>query len=1025
MRKTLLILFIPIIGFSLYKEGEVLVKVKEKRAISSLGVSFLSSSYLFDNIYKLSFSPSKSVFDVILSLKQNPDVIYAEPNYIRRICAFPNDPDFNNQWGLDKISAPLAWDIEKGTEGVIIAILDTGVDYNHPDLGSKTILGYDFANNDNDPMDDHDYLEENSHGTHVAGIAAASTNNSIGIAGLAWNCKILAVKCLNYKGYGDDDKIAKAIKYAADYGAKVINMSWGGEDNSQTIKEACDYAYNKGVFLVAAAGNDGNTTKFYPAGYDSVMAVAATDKDDNRAWFSNYGDWVDVAAPGKGIYSTLRTGYGYYGNKDGTSMASPYVSGLAGLLFSRYPGWDNYKVAMAIREGCDNINDPYIKKRINAYNSLNFNISTKTWTFMVYLDGDNDLEKYAISDFLEMAKVGSNKDINIVVQFDRIDGYDDKYGDWKTTKRFYITKGMTPTSENAIMDIGEANMGDPNTLKSFINWAKISYPAENYALVLWNHGKGWKIKEERPRVKAICIDDTNEDILSLKELREALSPFKLSLIGFDACLMAMLEVAYEIKDYGGIMVSSEEEEPGDGWDYEKILANLTSTTTPGFLAETIVKTYVESYPNDKKITLSSIDLSKIENLAFSLGSITSINDRNRIKGARDKTISLSDPSYIDLLDFANNLEISLISPILFSSRTSSSNPYLGISIYFPLSDDGYLGSYTEDNLLFLKDTGWDEFILRFLYPPSPSIFSISCPETITTHNTFTLTVSVYMHPFPQTITISNITNSITPKTATLTGTETKIIAIITESPNYGSDTISVKLSSLIATSSVNVFISTSTESQVLGNNVSLSIPPNTFNVPVVICISTSSTTGISGIKPVASYEIIAMSSSGVIKSLKGTITAEFSYNETNGIVEGTIKEKDLRIFQDGNEIPYFINPSSNTIIATITQHLSLFTIGGTQTYPEIITKPTVFPNPFIWNKHQFITFGDPNIIEKRLPPYGDIKIYNIKGEIIDELSINPEDNGQKIWKLKEKGLASGVYLFAINKKAFGKIGVIK
>ncbi|MEW6007178.1 MAG: clostripain-related cysteine peptidase, partial [bacterium] len=665
--------------------------------------------------------------------------------------------------------------------------------------------------------------------------------------------------------------------------------------------------------------------------YDNVMAVAATNQNDQKAGFSNYGGWVDVASPGMDIYSTIRNNS--YGYKGGTSMASPFVAGLGGLIFSKNPAWNNNMVMRAIKESGDDIGEQKIGRRINAYNSLNFNFSTKTWTFIVYLDGDNDLEFAAINDFLEMAKIGSNDNLNIVVQMDRINGYNSSYGNWTETKRFYITKDMTPIPGSATDDIVEANMGDPNTLKNFINWAKNSYPAENYALILWNHGDGWKIQEEKPKTKAVCVDDTNKDSLSLKELREALfSCGKINLIGFDACLMAMAEVAHQIKEYGEIMVASEDAEPGDGWAYDEILGSIGSATTPSLLAETIVQTYVKSYPdNMEEITLSSIDLLKMGSLALSLGSITSINDKEKISTARNNNVIFTrwDTSYIDLFDFADRLKVSLVSPILYSSHTTASKNYSGLSIYFPKEDDGYLGSYTQ--LTFAKDTNWDEFILWFLN---------------------------FYYPQEQ-ATIST-------------------------------------------------------------NNVELLIPPNTFDVPFKIYIATSSETNVpKGIKPVLGWDIFASA------PLKGTITARFSYNEANGVVSGTIKEKDLCVFQDGKPIPCFIDFSSNIIIATITEHLSLFTMAGTPTYPEEMTKPTVFPNPFVWHKHEFLTFGDPNIVEKRLPQGGSIRIYNIAGELIDELSINPEDNGRKIWNPKEKKLASGVYFFVINKKARGKIGIVK
>ncbi len=207
------------------------------------------------------------------------------------------------------------------------------------------------------------------------------------------------------------------------------------------------------------------------------------------------------------------------------------------------------------------------------------------WTFMVYLDGDNDLEGAGIDDFLEMATVGSNSDVNIVVQFDRISGEDSSHGDWTTCKRFYVTQGMEPTEANQEVDIEEVNMGDPAVLTDFINWATTSYPATNYALILWNHGNGWRarydaliedlrtattveeknaIRQElaevqRPSFKGVCSDDTDGDVLYMQEVQSALNAATtdVDLIGFDACLMGMIEVAYEIRDTGAsVMVGS-------------------------------------------------------------------------------------------------------------------------------------------------------------------------------------------------------------------------------------------------------------------------------------------------------------------------------------------------------------------------------------------------------------------------------------------------------------------------------------
>ncbi|MEW6006841.1 MAG: S8 family serine peptidase [bacterium] len=347
--RVLIFLLFPSLIFADFVKDEILVKFREKKGLQTMGIEVQSIEPLFDNTYRLKLKKGIKVFDTIDKLKQNPDVVYAEPNYIRKAYITPNDPKFNDQWSFPKISAPAAWDIEKGTSSVVIAILDTGIDYTHPDLNDKIIGSQSFVPYEKDPMDYH------SHGSHVSGIAAGETNNGIGIAGLAWNCKILAIKCLDKYGYGNDADISLAIRYSADNGAKVINMSLGAPQVGNFLKDACDYAYNKNVFIVAAAGNDGTEEKNYPAAYDNVMAVAATDSNDNKAWFSQYGSWVDISAPGVYILSTIPEEKGTYAYMSGTSMASPFVAGLAGLLFSRYPGATNAFVFSEIRNRSDNI----------------------------------------------------------------------------------------------------------------------------------------------------------------------------------------------------------------------------------------------------------------------------------------------------------------------------------------------------------------------------------------------------------------------------------------------------------------------------------------------------------------------------------------------------------------------------------------------------------------------------------------------------------------------------------------------
>lgn len=297
----------------------------------------------------------------------HPAVAYAEPNGVYAATDTPNDTYFSQQWGMKKVEAPLAWDITTGSTSVNIAIVDTGVSASHPDLAGKVIASVNFTDS---PTADDVY----GHGTHVAGIAAALTNNALGVAGLGYNSTIMSVKVLGDSGSGSYSWIASGIIWAANNGAEVINLSLGGTSASLTLRDAIDYAWGKGAVVVAAAGNNGTSTPFYPAYYDNCMAVAATDSYDRLPSWSNYGDWVDLAAPGYYIYSTLRTGG--YGNKSGTSMASPHVAGLAGLLCATVGDSNgNGRINDEVRERIEATADPISNTgagsgRINAFKAV-------------------------------------------------------------------------------------------------------------------------------------------------------------------------------------------------------------------------------------------------------------------------------------------------------------------------------------------------------------------------------------------------------------------------------------------------------------------------------------------------------------------------------------------------------------------------------------------------------------------------------------------------------------------------------
>jgi subtilisin family serine protease len=380
--------------------GHVKVKKMFKKNHDNRSVGSAANDNAGDKIdgpgmYKIKFEDRDDIYSIIDDLKNNPDVEYAEPNYIFQSFIVPNDPHYSLEWGASKIGATSAWDVTKGASDVVIAVVDTGVDYNHPDLAPNIwintkeipgngidddgngyvddVRGWDFVTvppawvapgedpgpPDNDPMD---FL---GHGTHVAGIASGLPNNGLGIAGIGWNCKIMALRA-GYQsgddsGYLELDDIAEAVYYAADNGADIINMSFGCPYNSITIQNAINYAYSKGCIMVASAGNVDSYDAgkpFYPAANDHVIAVSALDdKDIVAIWslfcFSNFGDFVDICAPGTSIISTLPGGS--YGYASGTSMSAPFVSGVAALIKSKNKDWTSQQVEERLKRTSDNV----------------------------------------------------------------------------------------------------------------------------------------------------------------------------------------------------------------------------------------------------------------------------------------------------------------------------------------------------------------------------------------------------------------------------------------------------------------------------------------------------------------------------------------------------------------------------------------------------------------------------------------------------------------------------------------------
>jgi len=405
----------------------------------------------------------------------------------------------------------------------------------------------------------------------------------------------------------------------------------------------------------------------------------------------------------------------------------------------------------------------------------NFLIDTNAnWTFMVYLDADNNLEGAGLDDFQEMASVGSKNGVNIVVMMDRITGYSSTNPDWSNTRRFLISGNSTPTS-TPLMDMGELNMGDPSVLQDFVEWSVTNYPAKHYALSIWNHGDGWRKNREmmdslrmvraqsrsgdqETLLKAVASDDTDGDILYMREVQDALgnarqsleskgtTNVKIDVIGFDACLMGMVEVAYAIRSHTNYMVASEETEPGDGWPYNTILADLTSNPgmTPEALAKNIVVKYGISYPNTA-VTQAAYDISKLEAVAQKIDDFTTRANTNwaGLKTARNGSRQYHPTGYpsfwgTDIWDFAdrsnNNcsstdirnaaqeLKTAINSFVIQEFHSAALNGSHGVAIYFPpnqtsFNNDpqhtGYVQANTFMPVDFVLLHQWDNWLPTF------------------------------------------------------------------------------------------------------------------------------------------------------------------------------------------------------------------------------------------------------------------------------------------------------------------------
>jgi subtilisin family serine protease len=300
---------------------------------------------------------------VLAALRNNPDFEFVEKDSIATPTATVNDTYYSSQWHLPKIACPTAWDITQGQASVVIAIIDSGVNLAHPDLALNLVPGRDLYWNDTDPSDDY------GHGTAVAGSAAACGNNSTGVAGVAWKSCVMPLKVTASDGATSLSLLAQAVLYAADHGARVINMSFASPSSSISLQNAIDYAWSRNVVIVASAGNYANSTPQYPAACTNVVAVSSTQSNDTLASSSSYGSFVTLAAPGVTIWTTDMNGN--YCAKSGTSFSSPIVAGVAALVASANPALSNAEIVDILKNTADDLGasgyDPYFGHgRINA-----------------------------------------------------------------------------------------------------------------------------------------------------------------------------------------------------------------------------------------------------------------------------------------------------------------------------------------------------------------------------------------------------------------------------------------------------------------------------------------------------------------------------------------------------------------------------------------------------------------------------------------------------------------------------------
>jgi len=355
-----------------FVKGELLIQQTVKATKANIDKAIRASGgSILDEIPQIRVKrirvPEKNFAKVKAALAKNPNFTFVEENFLAREMIAPNDPRYPSQWHHTKIITPSAWETSIGSVAIPIAILDSGIDSDHPDLAAKLMPGYNFVARNNDTHD------ARGHGTAVAGSAGAIGDNAEGVAGIAWNNPLMPLVVSDSTGYSSYSNISSAIIYAVDHGAKIINISIAGSSSSSTLNNAVNYAWDHGVLVFAAAANYNTSARYYPAACTNAVAVAATDMADNKASFSNYGDWIDLTAPGVSILTTNNGGG--YGSWSGTSFSSPITAGLAALIWSANPQLTHQEILQILKStavdlGASGFDSTFGHGRINAYSAM-------------------------------------------------------------------------------------------------------------------------------------------------------------------------------------------------------------------------------------------------------------------------------------------------------------------------------------------------------------------------------------------------------------------------------------------------------------------------------------------------------------------------------------------------------------------------------------------------------------------------------------------------------------------------------